>query len=381
MEVNAVSIHSDVQRISDTIECVKRYQNVNVFNWNETLKNKTVVAFGLGKFFKDTHERLYRMCDIAYLCDNNPDYWGKEFYGCKCISLNDLKKIENVFVIAVVGNYTPIRIQMEDMGIESMHISEMHFEYYLKGNDLKWIENALPSIEYVLKKLQDDKSRLLFTEIICKKLGARYSDYSYEKLVTGGEYFHQGIWKLSENERFLDVGAYIGDTVADFLTTTDSKFDKIYTMELSSQNASRLECYVNSLESHISKKIQVINAGAWNENKTWWCDAYGDMDGCAIMQSKRGELCQLRILDEVIPKDEHITTLKMDIEGAEIKALEGAKRIITVDRPKLAICLYHRPEDFWEIPLKIESMCPDYKIYMRHHSTCNYTDTVLYAYV
>lgn len=65
-----------MKRIIDTLETAKMEQNVNVFNWKETLKDRTVVAFGLGKFFRDVYERLFQACRVDYLCDNNEKLWG-----------------------------------------------------------------------------------------------------------------------------------------------------------------------------------------------------------------------------------------------------------------------------------------------------------------
>ena len=77
-------------------------------------------------------------------------------------------------------------------------------------------------------------------------------------------------------------------------------------------------------------------------------------------------------------RDRKVTFLKMDIEGSELAALRGAERIIREQRPKLAICVYHKPEDMWEIPGFILNCHPDYKLYLRHYSI-SYTETVLYA--
>ena len=70
--------------------------------------------------------------------------------------------------------------------------------------------------------------------------------------------------------------------------------------------------------------------------------------------------------------------IKMDIEGAEMEAIQGAENIIKRNKPKLAICLYHKPVDIIEIPLLIHKINPQYKIYIRHYSNCQ-TDTLLYA--
>lgn len=68
----------------------------------------------------------------------------------------------------------------------------------------------------------------------------------------------------------------------------------------------------------------------------------------------------------------------MDIEGAEYEALEGSKEILKRYSPKLAICLYHKPEDIYKLPLLIHEMNPNYKFYIRHYSDYR-TDTLLYA--
>ena len=82
-------------------------------------------------------------------------------------------------------------------------------------------------------------------------------------------------------------------------------------------------------------------------------------------------------LDEIV-KDENITFIKMDIEGSELKALEGARNTIIRNKPKLAICIYHKPEDIIEVPFYLLSLVPEYKFYIRHYSSCLW-ETVLYA--
>ncbi len=79
-------------------------------------------------------------------------------------------------------------------------------------------------------------------------------------------------------------------------------------------------------------------------------------------------------------KGRRIIYIKMDIEGAEAEALRGAARVIKEQKPKLAISVYHKERDIWEIPALILSYCPEYKFYLRHYSFSWY-DTVLYAAV
>ena len=86
----------------------------------------------------------------------------------------------------------------------------------------------------------------------------------------------------------------------------------------------------------------------------------------------------VRRLDNMVLPDRHISLLKMDIEGSELKALHGAEGLIRENRPKLAICIYHKIEDLWELPLYIKELNPDYKIYLRNH-TDSLDEMVLYA--
>lgn len=85
-----------------------------------------------------------------------------------------------------------------------------------------------------------------------------------------------------------------------------------------------------------------------------------------------------RIDDEV--QDEKVTFIKMDIEGAELDALKGAKDTILRDKPKLAICIYHKKSDLYELPGYILSLVPEYKLCVRHYTSISW-ETVLYAWI
>ena len=89
-----------------------------------------------------------------------------------------------------------------------------------------------------------------------------------------------------------------------------------------------------------------------------------------------GKRVEVVRLDDAV--DDGVTYIKMDIEGAELNALAGCQETIRTNRPKLAICVYHRPSDYFEIPRLIHLMRPDYRLYLRQHSPFN-IDTVLYA--
>ncbi len=86
---------------------------------------------------------------------------------------------------------------------------------------------------------------------------------------------------------------------------------------------------------------------------------------------------QMVCLDDVL-KMVSPTMIKMDIEGAELDALRGAKRIIQEQTPDLAVCVYHKMSHLWEIVLYLYELVPQYRFYLRSHYGFT-METVLYA--
>lgn len=378
-----MDVRNYMTQIEESIEYACVDGHITAYNWNETLADRTVVAFGTGKFFRDTHERLFRMVDVQYVCDNNSEKWGQTFYGKKCISPNELVNLQNVFVIIVLGDCRSVMQQLRNMNIESIHISEMHFSNYEKGKDCAWLKVALPKIEKALELFQDDRSRYIFTSVFCNKIYLSATKNPYGSFSESGEYFENGFWHLHDKEYFVDGGAYVGDTVKDFLKhVPEGHFEKVYSFEYEKGNYDILCENLKSLPIEINEKIEAYCCGIWSHKEDGWCEYLGESDGTQLMskeqKSSQAQHCLLDKLDNVL-ENKKVTTLKLDIEGAEIQGLIGAEKILTIQKPQLAICLYHRPEDLWEIPLLLNKMNPDYKMVVKHHGCQNFTDTVLYA--
>lgn len=374
-----------INTMKEAILFAKEEGNVTAYNWNEVLKEKVVVSFGLGKFFRDTCERLFRMVDVAYVCDNDSAKWGREFYGKKCISPSELSQIDNAFVIIVMGDCRAVMKQLQNIqggGIPAIHISEMHFSNYEKGKSCKWLEDALPKIKETLSLFHDEKSRDIFTKIFCNKIYLSNTTTPYWTFRSEGEYFENDCWTLGKNEYFVDGGAYTGDTVTEFVEYTEGEFGAIYSFEYEAANYEKLCKNVKKFPKEIQNRIELFQCGIWDKKENGWCEYLGESDGTQLMtedcKGSNAEQCLLDKLDDEL-KNKKVTLLKLDIEGAEIQGLDGAKDIIINQKPKLAICLYHTPEHLWKIPLLIHEMRPDYKMIIRHHSVQNYTDTVLYA--
>ena len=192
-----------------------------------------------------------------------------------------------------------------------------------------------------------------------------YFDFQYFEF----QYFNLPGLNL-ENEYFVDVGALDGETTKYFLEHFKNGYAYVF-----EPNPEQYKITKKNLSDY--KNAECIQYGLYDENTTLNF-ALCETDAGSASVCKNGSLSiEVRKLDDIL-KDKPVTFIKMDIEGSELAALKGAENIIRTQKPKLAICVYHKPEDMWEIPSLLLEYCPDYKFYLRHYSITN-TETVLYA--
>lgn len=197
-------------------------------------------------------------------------------------------------------------------------------------------------------------------------------------------YFPKDIIVLSDKEIFVDCGAYNGDTIMQFLKETNREYQKIYAFEPDEHNIRMLE---NTIDCFKVDRIVVCPKGAWDKKETLKFRSYKDESMMSsfvetgMSNNKEDvELISVNVtsLDSAISTKEEVSYIKMDIEGSELRALEGAREIIQRCKPKLAISAYHLKDDIYKIPLYLKSLNPNYKIYFRHHHYISY-DLVCYA--
>lgn len=191
--------------------------------------------------------------------------------------------------------------------------------------------------------------------------------------VSEKQYFLDSLYRASAGEVFLDCGAYDGDTVRQ-LMQRNSKFARIFAVEADPSNYHRLKTWVESLDSEIARRVEPINVAVSSRPGRMGFHANGAV---TARLSEDGEvLVDCVRIDDLVGKREP-TFIKMDIEGAEMDALQGATETIQ-RRPLLSICVYHRQSDLWRIPLFIHSQAPEHKFFLRPHEVDGW-DLVCYA--
>jgi len=189
------------------------------------------------------------------------------------------------------------------------------------------------------------------------------------------QYFDADIMDVRAEGVFIDGGCYNCDTDMKFIEWCGGRYEKIYAFEPDKDN---YDSCLKICEAKSLDKVEMLNKGLWSEATTL-SFAANLGQGSKIAEEAQGDVIKIETasIDEVVG-DERVSLIKLDVEGAELEALKGAKNTILKDKPRLAICIYHKPEDVVEILDYILSLHGDYKLYIRHYQMSK-NETIVYA--
>jgi FkbM family methyltransferase len=219
------------------------------------------------------------------------------------------------------------------------------------------------------EQLGDDVSRSNLDAIVgfrmTKDVGA------LAPVVDWNVYYPEGIVKLTGDEVYVDAGAYDGDSVKVFVSRCGGHFNSVYAFEPDPNTAERLKKNFQS-----DKRVTAVPKGLFDRSGALKFHDDGSR-GARISEDGTHEIPVVS-LDEFL-SGKRVTFIKMNIEGAELAALEGAKTAIAAWKPRLAISAYHRPSDLWQIPALMKKLNDKYVLALRQHDL-GVIETVAYAF-
>lgn len=217
----------------------------------------------------------------------------------------------------------------------------------------EYVQSNIDKLRSVYNLLADGLSRKVFENTVRYKLSGDIN-YLFDCESSPDEPF-ESFLRLNNNETYFDLGAYRGDTVADFMSRVDD-YNKIVAVEPDIKTFNKLIRATADIKS-----ITNINAAITDKCGT----IEFNMDSSRGSSAKGGSLIDAVSIDSLL-KYGAPTFIKMDIEGQELAAILGAEKVISEYKPVMQIAAYHRSEDLITLPKAVLRTNGNYKIYMRH---------------
>jgi FkbM family methyltransferase len=339
-----------------------------------------VVLFGTGALGRQVHADLPVPYRVVAFVDNNPTVWGTTVLGTDVLSPDEAKaRFGNaLWLITIYTNYHVIQ-QCDQLGVPWMTCAELswilpepHAESFKFGGPGS-LEPFRRDIEAASSIWADDDSEAEYIAQVRWRFLLDYASLGRPR-PPAETYFPEDLIRPLTDEVFVDCGAYTGDTIDAFLAVRGGQFGEIVAIEPDVANCDALSRRMEADYPADAARIRVEPVALGSTPGRLSFDASG------TVRSKIGTgaaTVQVATMDELLAGTAP-TYVKYDIEGAEHDALVGGAATIAAHAPVLAVSLYHKPEDLWDLPLLVRSIQPAYRLYARRYSDERW-EHVLYA--
>ncbi len=398
--MNQSKIHPDRKS-----EIYKKLLDCFIFDKNETFSNpnetkhilsgkEDVVVFGAGGFAIDFMLRVVNRNNLRIKCFVDNKFSNREkFFGYDCMNFQDFLK-SNYYsatftvIVCVYRNKVlqEILSLLKNHGIQKILVATDIYDMQLIYPPKTLLDNH---IEYYQNYKEDILSayHLFNDEISCESYLRCMQTHLKRKLVKMIEFPEEDQYlpcdiNLKRNRsRVINCGAYDGDTIRK-IVAKDGKIEALACFEPNLNTFELLSSFVNENILSVANDVSLFPCGVDESNKLVKFSQNG-ASSSTLSASTTSEKTQNETYIPVVKIDSVLpnfgpTYINMDIEGAELNALRGAEKTIAKFLPDLAICVYHTPSHYWEIPLFLSQLHPGYKLYLRNYTYFT-NESVLYA--
>jgi len=231
-------------------------------------------------------------------------------------------------------------------------------------NELEKLYGMLDDFES--KKILAAKIRSLVTGNIGY---LRLSDYP--------EYFHPMVRPV-EGDIIIDGG--ISENISSQLRMCNNigKNGRLYGFEPDPVGFTKAHKQIN--DKKLEGTFRLIHCGLWSEKCTTSFTSSGEGSRVANDHINPNTRCEMTTVDCFVKEQclNNVTFIKLDVEGSEFNVLRSSVETIVRYKPRMAISVYHNPEDLFSLPLLIKKMLPKCRLYLGHHTSCTF-ETILYV--
>ncbi len=339
----------------------------------ESLKtcSKPVVLYGMGDGADKVLAAFEKYGIKASAVMASDDFVrGQSFHGFRVKKLGELEREYGDFVIALC-----FASQLPEVMDHIKEVAQKHTTLVpsvpVFGDvifDGGFTEKYREGIESAYMLLEDGLSRRVYENVLRFYYTGKME--LLDEITTAKDEAFNNILKLGQNELYLDLGAYNGDTIDEFLHYSGGSYRKIVALEPNGKNYKKLSEHCLGM-----KNTELWQLGAYSHNTIL---TFNNKAGRNSAISDSGVQTHVAAVDTILC-GAAATYIKADVEGADFETLIGAKNTLKNFKPKLNFSAYHRFEDIFRLPLLIKKLNPEYKIYLRHHPYIPAWDTNLYC--
>jgi FkbM family methyltransferase len=339
-----------------------------------------VVFFGAGNLGRRMIRGLRTVgVEPLALCDNNPALWGQSVEGFTVLAPEEAARrfrgeasfVVTIFSHGVERTFPTIRGQLRSLGcapvVPFAALAWKHPDLFLPNYCLDLphkVVRAAAAVREAYGLWADEASRREYLAQLRWRLALDFDVFPPQ--AAEEQYFSDDLLLPRDDEVFVDCGAFDGDTIRPFLRRRGDGFRQVVAFEPDRSNFERLAAYVAGLPAQVRRRIDIRQQGVSDRRRTVRFAATGN-SAAAISDAGEVEITCVP-LDE-LPRAHAPTYVKMDIEGAEPDALAGAERLIRREAPVLGVCVYHRQDHLWRIPLQIRALRDDYCFFLRRYQS------------
>ena len=348
---------------------------------------KPVVLYGTGDGADKVLARLAETgVPVSGIFASDEFVRGQQFHGFTVQAYSELMVLQKKVIVLIAFASELPDVMERFYKLASVHETYAPHVPVFSGEETvtaAWIKKYERELQTVYERLADAVSRETFASVLNYKLSGKLS--YLQACTTNRTEDLRTIFSFGREETYLDLGAYNGDTVQEFLQLTHGRYKKIIALEPDPKNFKKLTDFVRQNEL---KHITCLQSGVWNDcgsleltgnggrQSTFW---EADRSGfatqnlsqtCSMKKKIKKQQVTVVSVDAVLGND-RADYMKFDVEGVEKEALEGAAGHLVPDGngalPKLLVAAYHHDEDLFALPLLLWKLQPEYKIYLRKH--------------
>ena len=325
--------------------------------------NKPIVLYGMG----NGADKILDWCDangvkVAAIFASDDFVRGQIFRGYKICKYADVASQYQDFLLVIAFASESPTVLEHFFALADKHETIAPHLPLFEGDEVvscSWLAKYQEELLEVYTNLADEKSKEVFASTLNYKLSGKL-DY-LQRITTQREEDCRQLFQFSKNETFVDLGAYDGDTIKEFLNYTAFSYREIVALEPDSKNFKKLQRFV---EKAGLEHVLLLNKGIWSEEGALSFAASGGRQ--SALQSDGKVEVPVDSVDHIM-QGRPVSYMKLDVEGAEFEALSGAAETIGRWAPKLFVAAYHRDDDLWRLPLLLWQLNKKYDIYLRKH--------------